>query len=94
MRTVSRQQNAAWTRALLAIVLAFACGLAALSPAFSGRARGQLSDRAAVVRVLQESRDFRARARAALALGASADPTMAAPLATALRDGNPAVRAA
>jgi len=96
---VSRQKNArhrpaGWTRALLAMVLAVACGLAALSPAFSGRARGQLSDRSAVVRVLQESRDFRARTRAALALGASADPAMAAPLATALRDANPAVRAA
>lgn len=55
---------------------------------------GQLSDRTAVVRVLQESRDFRARARAALALGASADPAMAGPLATALRDDNAAVRAA
>jgi hypothetical protein len=47
-----------------------------------------------VIRVLQESRDFRARARAALALGASADVTMAAPLARALGDESPAVRAA
>lgn len=77
------------TGALLAIVLALACGFGALAPA-----HGQLSDRAAVVRVLQESRDFRARTRAALALGGSADPTMAAPLATALRDESPAVRAA
>ncbi len=81
--------RSAWTRTTLALVLAIACGLAALSPA-----AGQLSDRAAVVRVLQESHDFRARTRAALALGASADPAMAAPLATALRDSNPAVRAA
>ncbi|MBX7196659.1 MAG: HEAT repeat domain-containing protein, partial [Sandaracinaceae bacterium] len=51
-------------------------------------------DRSAVVRVLQESHDFRARTRAALALGASADPTMAAPLATALLDDDDAVRAA
>ena len=76
-------------RSVLAVVLALACAMGALSPA-----SGQLSDRAAVVRVLQESHDFRARTRAALALGASADPTMAAPLATALRDENAAVRAA
>jgi hypothetical protein len=69
--------------------VALACALGALSPA-----HGQLSDRSAVIRVLQESRDFRARTRAALALGASADPTMAAPLARALADENPAVRAA
>jgi hypothetical protein len=76
-------------RGAVALVLALACVLAALSPA-----HGQLSDRSAVVRVLQESRDFRARARAALALGQSADPTMAAPLARALADDNAAVRAA
>lgn len=75
--------------AVLAVVIALGCAFGVLAPA-----HGQLSDRAAVVRVLQESRDFRARARAALALGGSADPTMAAPLATALRDENPAVRAA
>ena len=77
----------------LALVLALACSMGALSPSPTP-ALGQLSDRNAVVRVLQESHDFRARARAALALGASADPTMAAPLATALRDENAAVRAA
>lgn len=57
-------------------------------------ARGQISDRTAIVRVLRESRDFRARTRAALALGASTDPNMATPLASALRDPHPAVRAA
>lgn len=75
--------------ALLALVLGLSCAFGVLAPA-----HGQLSDRSAVVRVLQESRDFRARTRAALALGGSADPTMAAPLATALRDESPAVRAA
>ena len=55
-------------------------------------ARGQ--DRGGVVRVMRESRDFRARTRAALALGASADPTMSDALAGALRDPHPAVRAA
>lgn len=51
-------------------------------------------DRSVVVRVLRESRDFRARVRAAVALGASADPNMAGPLAGALADPEPAVRAA
>jgi len=51
-------------------------------------------DRTTVVRVLRESRDFRARARAAVALGSSADPNMAPPLVGALSDAEPAVRAA
>ncbi|MFN7700060.1 MAG: HEAT repeat domain-containing protein [Deltaproteobacteria bacterium] len=75
--------------AVLWLALALGSGLGALAPA-----SGQFSDRSAVVRVLQESRDFRARTRAALALGSSADPALAGPLATALRDENAAVRAA
>lgn len=55
-------------------------------------AQGQ--ERSGVIRVLRESRDFRARTRAALALGSSADPAMGEALAVALRDPHPAVRAA
>jgi hypothetical protein len=51
-------------------------------------------DRSTVVRVLQESHDFRARVRAALALGSSGDPSMADPLVRALSDESSAVRAA
>lgn len=95
MRIGSQLSGSRWTRTTLALALALVCGSAAMSPAITtSTAEGQLSDRAAVVRVLQESRDFRARTRAALALGASADPSMAGPLVTALRDDNPAVRAA
>lgn len=47
-----------------------------------------------VVRVLLEGRDFRARARAALALGASSDRSATPHLVRALSDANPAVRAA
>lgn len=83
------RDRGAWPRALAALLAGVLCALGAHSSAQS-----QLSDRSAVVRVLQESRDFRARARAALALGASGDPTMAAPLARALNDENAAVRAA
>lgn len=54
----------------------------------------EAQDRSTVIRVLRESRDFRARVRAALALGASADPAMAGPLAGALTDREPAVRLA
>ncbi len=81
----------AWV-ARLVPALALGCLVLVLAPGFA--ARGQLADRTAIIRVLRESRDFRARIRAAMALGASADPSMAAPLATALTDENPAVRAA
>lgn len=69
---------------LAALVLAWA--------ATAAPARAQ--DRSTVVRVLRESRDFRARVRAAMALGASADPQMAGPLVAALSDESAAVRAA
>ena len=52
-------------------------------------------DRSTVIRVLQEGTDFRARVRAAGALGSSGDPHMADALARALgHDDNAAVRAA
>ncbi|MBX3271188.1 MAG: HEAT repeat domain-containing protein [Sandaracinaceae bacterium] len=52
------------------------------------------TDHATVIRVLEGGRDFRARARAALALGSSADPAVVPALIAALEDANPAVRAA
>lgn len=60
----------------------------------SGAPSTSAQDRSTVIRVLRESRDFRARVRAALALGSSADPAMAGPLAGALSDREAAVRAA
>jgi hypothetical protein len=52
-------------------------------------------DRSTLVRVLEEAHDFRARVRAALALGSSGDSSMADALVRALgHDENPAVRAA
>lgn len=71
------------------------CALAIMVALFAGAMAPALGqDRGVVVRVLRESQDFRARTRAALALGASADPTMSDALASALRDAHPAVRAA
>ena len=52
------------------------------------------SDHSTVIRVLRSSRDFRARTRAALALGSSNDRTVVPQLIGALRDDHPAVRAA
>lgn len=52
------------------------------------------SDHSTVIRVLRTSRDFRARTRAALALGSSNDPAVVPHLTGALRDDHPAVRAA
>lgn len=52
-------------------------------------------ERSTLVRVLEDATDFRARVRAALALGSSGDRAMADPLVRALgHDGNAAVRAA
>lgn len=52
-------------------------------------------ERSTLVRMLGEARDFRVRARAALALGSTGDASAVAPLTTALRDDDsPAVRAA
>src|SRR5688572_24264464 len=52
------------------------------------------TDHSTVIRVLRESSDFRARVRAALALGSSSDPGVTPELVLALRDQHPAVRAA
>lgn len=51
-------------------------------------------DHSTVVRVLSQSGDFRARVRAALALGSSGDERVAPHLVEALSDESPAVRAA
>lgn len=52
-------------------------------------------ERSTLVRMLAEARDFRVRARAALALGSTGDSSAVSPLATALReDDSAAVRAA
>lgn len=68
--------------------------LVALLVATSAIPPTSAQDRSTVVRVLRESRDFRARVRAAAALGASGDPAMAGPLVGALLDDSAAVRAA
>ncbi len=79
-----------WTRlagpALAALLIVGASGLGA------GRTAAQ--DHRTIVTILRESRDFRARARAAIALGATADPSVVTPLSGALSDREPAVRAA
>ena len=87
MTGTPRQPASLLARIMLALAL-----LAVLLAVVDQPARGQ--DRSGVIRVLRESRDFRARTRAALALGASADPAMGEALAMALRDPHPAVRAA
>ncbi len=52
-------------------------------------------ERSTLVRMLAEARDFRVRARAALALGSTGDSSAVSPLTTALRDDDSAaVRAA
>jgi hypothetical protein len=55
---------------------------------------GHAQDHSTIIRVLRESRDFRARSRAAMALGSSADPAAVGPLVGALSDSEPAVRVA
>jgi hypothetical protein len=76
-----RRTAALLSAAFLALALA----------ASSGLAQG---DHSTVVRVLRESRDFRARVRAALALGQTSDHSVTPYLVSALRDRSPAVRAA
>lgn len=77
-----------WGRGAAVLALAVVIGVTAHAPI------GDAQDRTVVIRVLTESADFRARVRAALALGASSDPQMVAPLSRALADPHPAVRAA
>lgn len=55
---------------------------------------GAQRDHSTAFRVLSSSRDFRARVRAALALGSSGDQSVTGPLIAALNDESPAVRAA
>ena len=63
--------------------------------AFAAAAPLVAQERSTVVRVLEEGSDFRARVRAAGALGSSGDARMADPLVRALgHDDNAAVRAA
>jgi hypothetical protein len=83
-RSRVRSSRAAWI-AVLAIALAVSPG--APLPALA-------QDHSTIVRVLRESRDFRARTRAALALGATGDRAMVGPLVGALHDQSAAVRAA
>ncbi len=86
MSSVSpRRSLAPWLLALAAAVLS------ALAFAPVGGAQG---DHSTVVRVLRTGRDFRARARAALALGSSNDRSVTPELIQALNDPSPAVRAA
>ncbi|MEC7520295.1 MAG: HEAT repeat domain-containing protein [Myxococcota bacterium] len=75
---------------LRAIVLG---ALVALAAAFVPVGWAQ-SDHSTMVRVLRQSPDFRARVRAALALGSTDDHGVTRHLVRALRDENPAVRAA
>ena len=75
-------------RFVLGIVALIAIGLAAAPVGWAQ------SDHSTVIRVLRGSRDFRSRARAALALGSSADPSVTPHLVTSLSDDSPAVRAA
>lgn len=82
--SMARRTSSGIVPALLAIALVIGAGALTI----------QAQDRSTVVRVLRESRDFRARVRAAMALGSSADPRMAPPLVGALSDAEPAVRAA
>jgi hypothetical protein len=80
-----RRRPAAWPAGAIA--------LAGLFSAFA--AVGGAQDRSAVIRVLDDSGgDFRVRVQAAFAAGNSRDPAFEAPLARALHDPNPAVRAA
>jgi hypothetical protein len=69
-------------------------GLAIVALGLAASATDAQTDHGMVVRVLRESRDFRARVRAALALGGSNDRTATPHLVQALSDENPAVRAA
>lgn len=71
-------------------------GLVAFVLLFSAGAQDTAAqERGTLVRMLSEARDFRVRARAALALGGTGDASAVAPLSTALRDDDSAaVRAA
>lgn len=86
--TMGRSTLASWAGHAIGWLIVCLVALTAAAPIGA-------QDRSTVVRVLEEGADFRARVRAALALGSSGDPAMAAPLTRALgRDDNAAVRAA
>ena len=77
------------SRGALAVVLLTVFALGSLDVSAVAQERGTL------VRMLAEARDFRVRARAALALGSTGDASAVMPLSTALRDDDSsAVRAA
>lgn len=83
-RTYAPRASAAWAALVIVAIALFTPG-----------ARLVAQDRSTVVRVLEQGADFRARVRAAMALGSSGDAAMAGPLVRALgQDTNAAVRAA
>ena len=86
MPPIARRRSAAPWLVLLATVIA-----SALTFTPPGWAQ---TDHSTAIRVLRDGRDFRARARAALALGSSGDRSVSPALIGALRDESPAVRAA
>ncbi len=84
----AQKTDASWAGPAIGLLIVCVVAFAAAPPIGA-------QDRSTVVRVLEEGSDFRARVRAALALGSSGDTAMATPLARALgRDDNAAVRAA
>jgi hypothetical protein len=85
--TAAPKTRAAWPSAV-ALLLTFALVL------YAGPGTIAAQDRTTVIRVLEEGHDFRARVRAARALGSSGDPSMADHLVRALTDESAAVRAA
>ncbi len=90
--SISSMTAAPRSRAALASAVSVALSLVLVLQAGLGSIAAQ--DRTTVIRVLEEGHDFRARVRAARALGSSGDPAMADHLVRALSDENAAVRAA
>lgn len=74
---------------LLALLLGLLSLVAVVAPPLEAQ-----QDRSALIRSLRSSRDFRVRVQVAFALGNTRDPAVRQPLERALRDENPAVRAA
>lgn len=80
-----RARRSLWARA--AVALACLAVLLAVGP-------GVAQDRAALIRALSEASDFRVRVQAAFGMGNTRDAAYRPHLERALRDTNPAVRAA
>lgn len=80
-----RARRTLWARA--AVALACVTVLLAVGP-------GVAQDRAALIRALSEADDFRVRVQAAFGMGNTRDAAYRPHLERALRDANPAVRAA